>query len=137
MANQSAAGTHLGAARQHQVASLAHEHAAIFHQLLTVEEGEASEQVADLPLPALEEKGKQEVTQRAGSEQEVAQRRSYRVRPVDHLDDVFDVDVVLLRVQRHGEVVVLPAVHCLVADGQDLPVHVQHLPQVRVDAPVI
>ena len=50
--------THLGAPRQHQVASLANKHAAIFHQLFTVEEGEASEQVADLPLPALEEGGR-------------------------------------------------------------------------------
>lgn len=49
--------THLGAAGQHQVASLAHEHAAVLHQLLTVEEGEASEQVADLPLTALQEGG--------------------------------------------------------------------------------
>lgn len=45
------------------MASLANEHAAIFHQLFTVEEGEASEQVADLPFTTLEEEGEQDVTQ--------------------------------------------------------------------------
>lgn len=55
-ANGRPAGTHLGAARQHQVARLADEHAAVFHQLLAVQEGEASEQVADLPLAALQRK---------------------------------------------------------------------------------
>lgn len=52
----------------------------------------------------------------------------HRVRPVDDLDDVLDVDVVLLRVERHGEAVVLPAVHRLVPHRQHLPMHVQHLP---------
>lgn len=49
------------------------------------------------------------------------------MRPVDDFDDVLHVDAVLLRVQRHGEAVVLPAVHRLVAHGHHLPVHVQHL----------
>lgn len=56
------AGTHLGSARQHQVARLANEHAAVLHQLFTVEEGEAPEQVTDLPLTTLREEGQQEVT---------------------------------------------------------------------------
>lgn len=53
--------------------------------------------------------------------------RSYGVRPVDDFDDVLHVDVVLLRVQSHGEAVVLPAVHRLMPHRQHLPVHVQHL----------
>jgi len=56
-----------------------------------------------------------------------APSRPYRVRSVDDLDDVLDVDVVLLGVQSHGEAVVLPAVHRLVAHRHHLPVHVQHL----------
>lgn len=51
----------------------------------------------------------------------------YRMRTVDDLDDVLDMDVVLLRVQSHSEAVVLPAVHRLVPHRQHLPVHVQHL----------
>lgn len=52
------------------MSSLTDKHAAIFHQLLTVEEGKASEQVADLPLSTLEEEGTQEVTRAPGSARE-------------------------------------------------------------------
>lgn len=60
-------------------------------------------------------------------------RATYRVRAVDDLDDVLDVDVVLLRVQSQSRAVVLPAVDRLVAHRQHLPVHVQHLQ----DAPAV
>lgn len=44
---------HLGATCQDEVAGLADEHAAVLHQLLAVQEGEAPEEVPDLPLAAL------------------------------------------------------------------------------------
>ena len=44
---------HLGAPRQDEVPGLADEHAAVLHQLLAVQEGEAPEEVPDLPLAAL------------------------------------------------------------------------------------
>lgn len=56
------------------MAGLANKHAAIFHQLLTVEEGEAPEQVADLALTTLEggggggDTGATQLTTGSGSE---------------------------------------------------------------------
>lgn len=52
---------------------------------------------------------------------------TYRVRAVDDLHNVLDMNVVLFRVQGQGGAVVLPAVDRLVAHRQHLPVHVQHL----------
>lgn len=49
------------------------------------------------------------------------------MRPVNDLDDVLDVNVVLFGVQSHGKAVVLPAVDRLVANCHHLPVHVEHL----------
>lgn len=60
-------------------------------------------------------------------QKQINEPRSYRVRPIDDLHDVLDVDVVLLRVQRHSKAVVLPAVDRLVTHSQHLPVHVEHL----------
>lgn len=50
---QNLQGPHLGAPRQDEVPGLADKHATILHQLLAVQEGEAPEEVPDLPLPAL------------------------------------------------------------------------------------
>lgn len=48
---------HLWAPSQHQVTGLADKHAPILHQFLAMQEGEAAEEMANLALPALEEKG--------------------------------------------------------------------------------
>lgn len=48
-------GADLGSTSQHQVSGLADEHASVLHQLLTVEESEASEEVTNLAFTALQE----------------------------------------------------------------------------------
>lgn len=45
---------YLGASSQNQVSGLTDEHSSVLHQFFAVQEGETSEKVSDLALPALE-----------------------------------------------------------------------------------